>query len=135
MKREIHIFICFNPMPNIYLPNLIEQLGIKEYRVIEFYSKPVITTIDPNYLVRFNHHNKLLYARDIRSAVKYITSIIDSYQKVTFYFSHPFNAVANYFFFRNDSSYYYIQIPDGIANYYRITTRSFLLKMVSKKVM
>jgi hypothetical protein len=134
MKGEIHIFICFNPMPNIYIANLIAQLEIKTYRVIEFYSKPVITTVDPGYLKRFNHHNKILYARDIRSAVKYILSIIQPYQNVTFYFSHPFNAVANYFFFRDDPSYHYIQIPDGIANYYQITTRSFILKMILKKI-
>jgi hypothetical protein len=135
MKSDIHIFIIFNPMPNIYLPNLIQQLGIKVFKVVEFYSKPIITTIEPEYLKRFNHCSNFQYAHNVRSAVTYINSIIQPYHSVTFYFSHPFNAVANYFFFQINPAYHYILIPDGMVNYCHMTTNAFILKMISKKIM
>ena len=130
MKSSIHIIICFNPMLNIYIADMIKELKISDYFVIEFYPQQIITNITENNLKRFNSTSTREYLRNIKECIRFIEEKVIHYKEVFFYFSHPFHMLSNYFFFLNNSKYHFVQIPDGIANYYNVTTRSFLSKML-----
>lgn len=134
MKSSIHIIICFNPMLNIYIADMIKELKISDYFVIEFYPQQIITNITENNLKRFNSTSTREYLRNIKECIRFIEKKVVPYKEVFFYFSHPFHMLSNYFFFLNNSKYHFVQIPDGIANYYNVTTRSFLSKMLLKKI-
>ncbi len=132
-KKSVHIIICINPMVDIYLKELIGFIEPDDYQVIEFYPRTIIFSHEDIKKRRFNHSGPFAYIRDVRKCIHEIEEIANTYQAVHFYFAHPFNAVTNYFFFSKIKKFRFHLIPDGIANYYNVTTRSFLLKMYAKK--
>lgn len=134
MKTEIHIFICFNPMVNIYISALIRQLKLSEYLVVEFYSNQIITNVKEEKVKRYIYSGTFDYLRNLKNCVQFINKETESYNRVYFYFSHPFHMLSNTYFFSGNRKFHFVQIPDGIANYYNVTTLNFLPTMLVKKI-
>lgn len=131
--KALHVVIAINPMVDIYLIDLIKRFSSEAYEVIEFYPRRIILSYSGAAIKRYIHPQRSEYFRDLATCIEDITKITGSYETVHFYFAHVFNAVTNHFFFSGIKKYKFHLIPDGIANYYRVTTQRFFTRMLLKK--
>jgi len=134
--EKLHVFICFNLMPNSYLNEIIKKKEIHDkFIVIEFYSREIINCIEQERVFRFLYgKSKFKYFIELLRAKSLINRIFSSYANVDFYFSHPMHILSNYIFFSSLSNINFYMIPDGIANYYEVNTYRYIKKMIIKKI-
>jgi hypothetical protein len=133
--NALHLVIAINPMVDIYLIDLIKRFSPEPFEIIEFYPRRIISSYSGPHIRRYIHSHRYEYFRDLKKCIADINIITESYETVHFYFAHVYNAVTNHFFFSGLEKYKFHLIPDGIANYYRVTTQRFFTRMLLKKIL
>ena len=132
--KNINVILVFNPLTKIYIKQLISKIDNKEeILIIEFYKKKIIDDIEGIKIIRLQCENSYKYLINLYKYKTIINKLDRIYNKIKFYFAHPNHIISNYVFFRNNNNYEYNLIPDGILNYYNITTNKLHSKMNKKR--
>lgn len=131
MKEKCHVFICIHALCDVYLDFLIEQEKISNYKIIEFYSKEIVfNPCKTSYI----YTNKFEYFKKLNEYDIYIKELRKQNKQLIFYIVHPFHMITNKIYFFPEFNDEVRLIPDGIANYFNVTTRNFLGDMILKKI-
>ncbi len=142
------IVIIVNPMVVFYIKQLLLQIlqPNEKIIVIEFYRKKLLSekiigelkSTFPNSFefLRYNYQDN--YFKYIFYLAKAINKLnFFGHQHVHFYLAHPNHILTNYIYFTLSKRPLckVNLIPDGIANFYRASTKSFIIGMVLKKIL
>lgn len=138
-RKKIHVFICINPIVNIYIDGILEKIDCinEKVLIIEFYPTQIMSKKSSRNncsFLRYNYSNKWEYFLFLIRYKSKVDSIIKKYQKKIFYFSHPLHLTTNFIFFSKIHNLSLNLIPDGIASYYNAQTDRFYKKMILKKI-
>ncbi len=134
MQKELHIFICVNPLSNSIVPDIINHKNLYDYKIIEFYSKKIIKSNDS--VIRFNYSTTFQMIKCYTKYKKLLKKIFNKSDINNFhvYIPHPFHIATNYLYFMDSSKITIYLMSDGVLNYYNGLPLMYVPKILIKKL-